>query len=358
METSIDERILKSNPRRTLLLELEGATPVVVKRFHHPGRLQRLRDRERARNEHDLLALLGENGVRVPRPLGLARRARGHEVRMEWIEGARTLESSVDAGESFEPLARPLGRMLARLHALGIDHPDLHAENVLLDRHGEPWLVDLDKARRRRTTTAARMERDLAALEGWARERLSLRARLRFFCAWRAALPPELERELCAERELARRIASTARTRRRATIERAARKWLRESSRVELWRCEGAELLARRGRPVPISAATARMDGSLLVLDGLAEAEIEARWMNAARLLEHRIPAFEPLVLVRGGGGWAAFRTPERVALSERELARLLEDRGLGIRGGGMVAGAVGEGFAMVPPRGLEASGG
>lgn len=274
---------------------------------------------------------------------------------MQWLEGARTLESIVDAGESVERLARPLARMLARLHALGIDHPDLHAENVLVDRSGEPWLVDLDKARQRKSTTPARVERDLASLEGWARERLPIRVRLRFLCAWRAALYPELQSEFAHDRALARRVASAARAQRRAVIERSARKWLRESSRTELRHIEGAVLVTRRGMRAPLTAALAARDGSVLVLEGLRRDELLVRWSNAARLLEHRIPAFEPLSLSRSGPCWAAFSTPVRPAESEEELARLLTDRGLAIRRSESFARPTGSGFALLPPRSLAA---
>jgi 3-deoxy-D-manno-octulosonic acid kinase len=39
--------------------------------------------------------------------------------------------------------------MIKRFHQAGLDHVDLNARNILVDPHGKPWLIDLDRCRLR-----------------------------------------------------------------------------------------------------------------------------------------------------------------------------------------------------------------
>ncbi|MEW6071812.1 MAG: lipopolysaccharide kinase InaA family protein, partial [Planctomycetota bacterium] len=150
--------ILKSGPSRAVLLAADPAAGeaggrIVVKRFFARGLLGGWRARTRARREHALLAALSAAGLPVPRPLDLARGDGAWEVRMAWIPAARPLADWLRAGVppgARERLLAALGRLLAAAHAAGLDDPDLHLGNVLVDAAGAPWLVDVHGARIRR----------------------------------------------------------------------------------------------------------------------------------------------------------------------------------------------------------------
>ena len=60
---------------------------------------------------------------------------------------------------------------LASLHESGVRHTDLKPGNVLVDRRGEPWLVDFHAARRSRAAAPPRrLFRDLVTVCAAGRE--------------------------------------------------------------------------------------------------------------------------------------------------------------------------------------------
>jgi RIO-like serine/threonine protein kinase len=159
-------RTLKSSPARSVRLEYGGGTdgrgeaePRVVKRFAAGGLFSVPRDAARARREHALLTELHACGLPVPRPLSLERRGDGWEVAMQWIPQARTLQERLLAGDTRDLPARALGTLLARLQAAGVDHPDLHPGNVLIDAAGSAWAIDFHKARRGGRPAVAQLKR-------------------------------------------------------------------------------------------------------------------------------------------------------------------------------------------------------
>jgi hypothetical protein len=71
---------------------------------------------------------------------------------MAYIEG-RTLQDVLDAGEGPEPaesaaLVRRLALALQEAHALGLVHRDLKPSNIMIDRAGEPVVMDFGLVRR------------------------------------------------------------------------------------------------------------------------------------------------------------------------------------------------------------------
>ena len=164
MESRGGTRVLKKGRTRSVVLERNGCEDVVVKRFHHPERLQSLRDPWRARAEFRALERLRAEGIRAPSPLGVVTGGGRCEVRMEAVKDALTLEELLEGARpvNWLRLAEKLGTMLARLHGARLDHEDLHPGNVLVDADDRPWLIDFHSLRvRRRRTSIARMRADL-----------------------------------------------------------------------------------------------------------------------------------------------------------------------------------------------------
>ena len=66
-----------------------------------------------------------------------------------------------------------LGRALARMHAAGVNHPDLYAKHVLVDPEtGEPTLLDWQRSRRAPVVSFNARLRDLATLQATVSEQL------------------------------------------------------------------------------------------------------------------------------------------------------------------------------------------
>ncbi len=329
-----------------------GSGAEVVKRFHSPGRLDRLRDGARASSEYKTLCELTERGLAVPRPIAVRHAARGWELATAWIEGAAPL-SDVLSGRtpwptSAEELVRSLGDLLARAHAIGLDHPDLHSGNVLVAAGARAWLVDVHGARLTSGPSARIAVRDLVQLAADTRERLPLGLRARLLTAWRAALPPAFARTLPPQMHLAETVEREARIRRRATIERARRRWTRNSSS-----CRARSIAAFSGfvsaelgdcDPLPYRTGAGRV-----VLEDLTPRTMRAHWYASARLCDHGLRAARPLVFSTAPQAWAAFGLPRAarplsqalhgadprarlaIAASLGDLAGSLFDRGLSL---------------------------
>ena len=172
---------IQSNPRRSLSQALLGpdpdrgdvATAIVIKTHHLATGRHRLREfakrligRSPARREWEALVALREAGVSVPRPLAYGRLASGDElVVLERIEGVALANAfaSADAPTRLR-LVTALASTLARLHASGHVHRDLHLGNLWLAAADESVvLLDLQRARPDRGDRGRL--RDLASLE-------------------------------------------------------------------------------------------------------------------------------------------------------------------------------------------------
>lgn len=110
-------------------------------------------ERTRAFLEFRLLARLASEGFPVPRPIAARVHRAGFVYRADIITqllvGTRSLHSYlVDAGPPADAWSE-IGRVVRRLHERGVDHPDLTAQNLLLDADGRVFVVDFDKARLR-----------------------------------------------------------------------------------------------------------------------------------------------------------------------------------------------------------------
>ncbi|MCA8962165.1 MAG: hypothetical protein KDC38_16685 [Planctomycetes bacterium] len=149
--------VLKSNPvRKVISIPARDDLPaLVVKRYHVRGfaeRLKYLLVSSRARREWEALRAFQRGGVTGPRPLAMGEARRGGVLRragliMLRIEGAISLPATLEelspvGTRSAHELLRRVGREIGRMHAAGVDHTDLHAGNILIDRE-HVYLLDL-----------------------------------------------------------------------------------------------------------------------------------------------------------------------------------------------------------------------
>lgn len=345
----MQRRVLKSSPAREVRVERDAdGGERVVKRFASPGVVARLFDRRRAERELELLAFLAAEGVPVPRPLGLARRAGGFEVASEHLAGRRSLAELL-AVDAPPPLAtfRALGSALAHLHRLGVDHPDLHPGNVLVAADGALALIDFHAARRRARPSAKRLARDVVSLEAALRERADLDARRALLDAWLAGAA-----ELAAAVPRGAELDRLARERRAAVVVARQKRWLRAGTALA---AQPGGLLRHRAPTGLLAALEALrppdppdLDGGEIELDGRrfavrrgSAAEIERAWLASARLEEHALPVARPAAWRRARRAAAAFELPPDArevsagsAARRRAAAELLGalcDRGLWI---------------------------
>lgn len=113
--------------------------------------------RTRSFAEFDLLRLMWQAGLPVPRPLGAA----------VW-QGRLTYRAALLTERI--PQAKPLalcsepqvwleaGRIVAQMHQFEVWHADLNVFNLLVDAQDKVWIIDLDRGRRMALTATQRAE--------------------------------------------------------------------------------------------------------------------------------------------------------------------------------------------------------
>ena len=107
--------------------------------------------RVRAFAEYRLLARLIERGLPVPRPIGARYQRAGLRYRCdlitERVDDAAALSAELAVRALSDEAWRSIGAAIARLHQAGVDHADLNAHNILIDRHGAVSIIDFDRGR-------------------------------------------------------------------------------------------------------------------------------------------------------------------------------------------------------------------
>lgn len=305
---------------------------------------------------------LHERGLSVPRPLDLLRDGAGWEIHYEFVRDAHTLAELLGKHGanplSPEKLARSLGALLGTAHATGLEHGDLHAGNLLLDRGGRPWMIDFTQSTMHARLPTAVMEREMVALTSDAREFVSLRVRRLFFVAWRRCLlrgRPELE---SFSRELASRIEVRGLERRREALIEHADRWLRVSGLCDAIEVRGqCSLLSREALsaepdlrqaveiafgqdPAQRNGTNSAPPGFHLELDDSPESLWS--WQELGRASQHALPTLRPVALQLSDPPQALYLRPEgaipvkgdardipELAPALEQLRAQLSDRGL-----------------------------
>ncbi|MCC5902022.1 MAG: 3-deoxy-D-manno-octulosonic acid kinase [Halomonas sp.] len=164
----------------SLFLQASDAEQWVLRPYRRGGLIAKVskkrylwlgEERTRAFRELRLTATLYQQGLPIPRPVAccVTRFGASYEAALLTVRipGAQALASLLAANEANEALLIRVGAMIRRFHLAGLDHVDLNARNILVDHHGEPWLIDLDRCRLRsqgkwQAKNLARLERSIA----------------------------------------------------------------------------------------------------------------------------------------------------------------------------------------------------
>ncbi|MEO1697059.1 MAG: lipopolysaccharide kinase InaA family protein [Planctomycetota bacterium] len=295
-------RVLKRGARRTVV-DLGADAGQVVKVLHGGA----LRDFFRARGEARATHALRLRGVRTPALFHLERAFGGRSLRFERVEGARSLRDALGAGAK-RALVPPLVALLTELHRARAAHPDLHPGNVLFDRAGDAWVIDVRGTGLSANESAWRGS--VAGLCGSLRERhpgfVAAAAR-----ALAEALPGLDLSALAREARVARARA----TRRRVRV------WLRSSGETDV-EADGTVRVRPGVADAPPGWETRHVDSG------------PAAWGTLVRAHLHGLQAAIPRAT---GRSWVECAVPPGAREVERPpsagLARALAWRGLGVRG-------------------------
>ncbi len=114
-------------------------------------------ERTRSFAEFDLLRVMWQAGLPVPRPLGAAvwrgRLTYRAALLTQRIQHARPLGQCTEPQVWFEA-----GRVIAQMHQFDVWHADLNVFNLLVDAQHKLWIIDLDRGRRKALTATQRAE--------------------------------------------------------------------------------------------------------------------------------------------------------------------------------------------------------
>lgn len=145
----------------------------VAARFSREGYVWQGESRVRSLREFRLARELLRRGVPVPVPVAAVYERDGMRYRaallMERLPGVRTLAELASQGDAPWETA---GRLVAQAHRAGLDHADLNASNLLFDKAGNGWVIDLDRGVLRaggggwRQRNLDRLKRSLLKLRG------------------------------------------------------------------------------------------------------------------------------------------------------------------------------------------------
>jgi 3-deoxy-D-manno-octulosonic acid kinase len=159
--------------------------PCVLRRYLRGGLVRFLNrahflwsglDETRMLQEFRLLRRIHALGLPVPEPVAVRICRRGllyqGEIVMTRIAANGTLAEQLIPSTLPAPLWAAIGRAIRQLHAAGVDHADLNANNILL-RDSQVFFIDFDKARIGATPALdgehgnlRRLQRSLLKLQG------------------------------------------------------------------------------------------------------------------------------------------------------------------------------------------------
>jgi tRNA A-37 threonylcarbamoyl transferase component Bud32 len=193
--------IVKNGPLRAVYRVQLPELDIHIKHYRPSGLHSQLREflrRNKAGREAALAVAIRIRGISTPEPIGWGREIGGIGNTGGWLitrtEPGVPLSTLFESGcqlaaESAHELARELGRFVARLHAAGVVHHDLHPGNILVDSvSAQPRfsLLDLHAVRIRQACTWPVRRANLVVFNRYFALRASRSARLRFWRSYSA----------------------------------------------------------------------------------------------------------------------------------------------------------------------------
>ncbi|WP_038175397.1 3-deoxy-D-manno-octulosonic acid kinase [Vibrio pacinii] len=106
-------------------------------------------EKTRCYQELQLLKVLREAGVNVPKPIaaratriGLTYRA---DLLSEKIANARDLVAILAEAPLSAEMYKKIGQQIRKMHNAQVNHTDLNIHNILIDDQQQVWIIDFDK---------------------------------------------------------------------------------------------------------------------------------------------------------------------------------------------------------------------
>ena len=258
--------------RRHSRVRLAGGEALFIKRFRRFTSKHRSRERlkwrlglDAAHREWRALRALHAGGIAVPEPRALVELGDGELVLATRFLPGRTLTDWLP-GETpgRRALLKEIGSVVARFHASGFTHGDLHWGNVLVTESG-PVLLDFQSSRRSRGRRARL--RDLGELDYSLSRDVSLADRLRLRRAG-LGIEGDLDR---AAREGLRAVGRAASARGRAHASSRTRRCLRPGGTSATFRLGPLRGLRLRGIDARALAAALESPGIVLKESGRSQ---------------------------------------------------------------------------------------
>ena len=159
-----------------------SSAPWVLRHYRRGGLIARIsqdryvwsgEDRVRAFAEWRLLFYLAQRGLNVPKPVAAFYRRGALTYRCDLITlriaNAEALSAALASAALSEPKWRAIGAAIARLHRHGVDHADLNAHNILLEKNSAVSVIDFDRGQLRApgawtSGNLSRLQRSLAKI--------------------------------------------------------------------------------------------------------------------------------------------------------------------------------------------------
>lgn len=108
-------------------------------------------EQTRSLQEFNLLKVLIESGVNVPRPIAARAVKKGFtyqaDLLSERIPNAKDLVSILQESLLSEVMYQKVGQEIAKMHNVNVNHTDLNIHNILIDDQEKVWIIDFDKCR-------------------------------------------------------------------------------------------------------------------------------------------------------------------------------------------------------------------